>query len=688
MEAKVAKERMPGAGELRVGVEVGGTFTDWVVTRGAEIVRVGKVVSTPGHPDIGVMNALADAGVSLKDLGTLVHGSTVATNVVLERKGAATALITTEGFRDVLAIQRQAKQRLFDLFYKHPEPLVSRDRILEVREKIAPDGTVRTPIALDGIVDDIQRLAAEHGVRSIAVSLLHSYANPAHEEAIERALSERVQDLSVSLSSDVLPRFREYERTSTVVMSAYTRPIVDRYLGGLERRLAEGGFQGHLNIIQANGGSVPAAAIRRHAIKMILSGPAAGVVGATAIAKAAGIGDIITFDMGGTSTDVCLVNGGEPKITNDYKIDGLPLALPMIDIATVGAGGGSIAGADVGGLMQVGPESAGADPGPACYGKGGRRFTVTDANVVVGLLRPHTFFGGRLRLDLDAAGAALRGLGATLGMAPMDAADGVRRLVNFTMAQAMRLVSVERGHDPRDYTIVAYGGGGPLHAAQLAEELGCTQVLVPRDPGIISALGLLIAGTQQDFLVTRITRAADVTHGFLVEQFNDLAGRAKKEFHSYGIDAGAIDLRYFLDMRYLGQAYELTMPVDDFVSGATPADQLTARFHEFHRARYGHASSREGVEIANVRIVATHRSPIAQIGGAWVPEQGAPVIEDAPIHLDGGTETCRFFRRETLPPGTTIDAPAVVEEATATTFIPRGWVGTIDAQGNLLLRRA
>jgi N-methylhydantoinase A len=688
MEATVRKADRNGGAELRVGVEVGGTFTDWVVTRGAEIVRVGKVLSTPGHPDIGVMNALADAGVSLKELATLVHGSTVATNVVLERKGATTALITTEGFRDVLAIQRQAKQRLFDLFYKHPEPLVPRDRILEVREKVAPDGSVRAPIALDGLVDRVQRLITDNGVQSIAVSLLHSYANPAHENRVEREIAERLPNVSVSLSSDVLPRFREYERTSTVVMSAYTRPIVDRYLGGLEQRLAESGFTGHLNIIQANGGSVPAAAIRRHAIKMILSGPAAGVVGATAIAKAAGIGDIITFDMGGTSTDVCLVNGGEPKITNDYKIAGLPLALPMIDIATVGAGGGSIAGADVGGIMQVGPESAGADPGPACYGKGGRRFTVTDANVVVGLLRPHTFFGGRLRLDLDAAGSALTDLGATLNMPPMDAAAGVRRLVNFTMAQAMRLVSVERGHDPRDYTIVAYGGGGPLHAVQLAEELGCAQVLVPRNPGIISALGLLIAGTQQDFLVTRIARAADVTHAFLVEQFENLAGRARKEFQSYGIAASEIELRYFLDMRYLGQAYELTMPVDDFFAGTTPADRLSQRFHEFHRARYGHASSREGVEIANFRIVAMHRSPIAQIGGAWEPAAGGPAVENAPIHLDGGTETCRFYRRDTLPPHTVITAPAVVEEATATTFIPRGWSGTVDAHGNLLIRRA
>ncbi len=673
---------------IRVGVEVGGTFTDWVVTEGRRVVRVGKVLSTPAHPEVGVMNALAEAGVGLAQLSALVHGSTIATNVVVERKGAVTALLTTAGFRDVIAIQRQAKQRLFDLFYKHPEPLVPRHRVLEVVEKVGPDGAIRQPLALDGVLERLDRLIRGDGVQSVAICLLHSYANPAHEEALERALVERFPGLHVSLSSDVLPRFREYERTSTVVMSAYTKPVVDRYLGQLEQRLAETGFAGHLNIIQANGGSVPAAAIRRHAVKMILSGPAAGVVGAITIAKDAGVPDIITFDMGGTSTDVCLVNGGEAKITSDYKIAGLPLALPMIDIATVGAGGGSIAAADRGGIMQVGPESAGADPGPACYGKGGTSLTVTDANVVLGFIRPHTFFGGRLRLDLDAAHAALRRLAASLAMEPLEAADGVRRLVNFTMAQAMRLVSVERGHDPRDYTIVAYGGGGPLHAVELADELGCAQVLIPYNPGIISAFGLLIADVQQDFLLTRISPAGAATFELLAEHFGELDARARREFDSYEIPWTSVERRYLLDMRYIGQAYELTMPVDEFMTRRAPLAHLTSRFHEFHRSRYGHASGREGVEIVNFRLTAVHRSAVQPASGVGDGVTRAVVVDTAPVRHNGALGACAFYRRDTLPAGFAIRGPAVVEEATATTYVPDGWVGTVVANRNLVIRRA
>ncbi|HLW58648.1 MAG TPA: hydantoinase/oxoprolinase family protein [bacterium] len=672
--------------EVRVGVEVGGTFTDWVVAEGDRVVRIGKVLSTPPRPESGVLRALQETGIPTSDVTVLVHGSTIATNVVLERKGAPTILVTTQGFRDVLGIQRQAKQRLFDLFYRQPEPLVSRDRILEVEEKVGPDGSVRRPLRMDGLLDALDALIRRHGVTSLAVCLLHAYANPAHERSVEAAIAARFPDVHISLSSDVLPQLREYERTSTVVMSAYTRPAVDRYLGELERQLEASGFSGHFNVIQANGGTVPAHGIRRHAVKMILSGPAAGVIGATAVASDAGIGNIITYDMGGTSSDVCLVNDGEPKITTDYKIGGLPLALPMIDIATVGAGGGSIASVDAGGIMKVGPASAGADPGPACYGRGGTEFTVTDANALLGLIRPHMFFGGKLRLDLDAARTAAERVGARLGMSALQTAEGVRQLVNFTMAQAMRLVSVERGHDPRDYTIITYGGGGPLHGAQLAEELGCDQVLVPRNPGVMSALGLLIAGTQQDFATTRILPAAEATRPLLLEMFAALEGRARTEFEGYGIAWPAVACDHFLDIRYVGQAYELTMPVGEFVSGRSPADRLVPKFHEFHRRRYGHASSREGVEIVNFRLTAVHRSSLQRLAHAPAPEAGGRV-ETADVYLAGGSRRCSFHDRGVLMTGSSVEGPAVIEEATATTFIPDGWAGTVDGAGNLILRR-
>ena len=673
--------------EVRVGVEVGGTFTDWVVTKGDRILEIGKVLSTPPNPEIGALNALAETGIPIRDIAVLVHGSTIATNVVLERKGAPTILVTTKGFRDVLGIQRQAKQQLFDLFYRQPAPLVPRDRILEVEEKVAPDGSVRLPLAMDGLLDALGAMIRARGVTSLAICLLHSYANPDHERNLEEAIARRFPDLHISLSSEVLPQLREYERTSTVVMSAYTRPVVDRYLGRLEQRLEASGFAGRLNVIQANGGTVPARGIRRHAVKMILSGPAAGVIGATSVASDAGFENIITYDMGGTSTDVCLVDDGRPKITTDYMISGLPLALPMIDIATVGAGGGSIASVDPGGIMKVGPASAGADPGPACYGRGGTEFTVTDANALLGFIRPHMFFGGKLRLDLDAAHRAASRLGDRLGMPPLEAAEGVRLLANFAMAQAMRLVSVERGHDPRDYAIVAYGGGGPLHGAQLAEELGCAQVLVPRNPGVMSALGLLIAGTQQDFVTTRILAAADATLPLLKEMFASLESRARAEFDAYGIPWAAVEREYFLDMRYAGQAYELTMPVGDFIAGAVPAARLSAEFHEFHRHRYGHASSREGVEIVSFRVTGTHRSTLRRLAGALPAAGRSPRSETADLYLGGVARPCRFYDRASLPMGADVQGPAVVEEQTATTFVPEGWTAAVDAAGNLILRR-
>jgi N-methylhydantoinase A len=359
----------------------------------------------------------------------------------------------------------------------------------------------------------------------------------------------------------------------------------------------------------------------------------------------------------------------------------------MIDIATVGAGGGSIAEVDRGGILKVGPASAGADPGPACYGRGGAEFTVTDADALLGFIRPHMFFGGRLRLDLHAARRAAARLADRFGMTPLDAADGVRKIVNFTMAQAMRLVSVERGHDPRDYTVVTYGGGGPLHGAQLAEELGCPQVLVPRSPGIMSALGLLIAGTQQDFMTTRILPAADGTHALLREMFSALITRAREEFQSYGISWETVECGYFLDMRYVGQAYELTMPVSDFVAGTAPAERLVPRFHEFHAQRYGHASSHEGVEIVNFRLTALHRSTVQRVAAAPEGSAAAVRVESADLYLNGKNCRCDFYYRDSLPPGFTIRGPAVVEEPTATAFVPDGWAGTVDDAGNLVLRR-
>ncbi len=603
----------------------------------------------------------------------------------MERKGAPVVLLTTQGFRDVLLIQRQAKTRLFDLFYRQPEPLVSRDRILEVEEKIAPSGAVRQPFRGDEIIERLGRLLAEGGVESVAVSFLHAYANPCHERAAAELVTKAFPDVYVTLSSDVLPQFREYERTSTTVLTAYTKPIVDRYLSSLESQLQEADFDGRFLVMQANGGMVPATRVRDHAARMILSGPAAGVVGAIRVAGTAGFENLLTFDMGGTSTDVCLVTEGTPQITTEYKIAGLPLQLPMLDIVTVGAGGGSIAAPDRGGILGVGPESAGADPGPACYGRGGRAFTVTDANLLLGRIRPHRFFGAKMLLDGGAAKNALKELAGSLGLADMETAEGVIRLANVTMAQAMRLVSVERGFDPRDYVIVAYGGCGPLHAALLAEELSVGRVLIPQDPGLLSAHGLLMVDTRQDFVLTRIAPVTSLSVNALRQAFAELDGKARNELQGYGFSESEIDLVRALDLRYIGQAYELTMEVDDFLQGDLPIEALAERFRNLHRRSYGHATG-EPVEIVNYRVAATVPSRVNEVFSSPFTSQG-PIVDKGRVYGEGTWMEAGFYDRVSLPADYVIDGPAVVEEDTATAYIPRGWVGEVDKAGNIHLTR-
>ncbi|HEV2282184.1 MAG TPA: hydantoinase/oxoprolinase family protein [bacterium] len=653
---------------LRLGIETGGTFTDWVLSRGDHIEATGKVMSTPAEPERAVLAAVTECGVPPAEIAALIHGSTVVTNAVLERKGARTCLVTTKGFRDVLLIQRQAKTRLFDLFYRQPEPLVSRDHIIEADERIGADGGVRRALEDFSFVDQVGRLVRDELIQSVAICFLHAYVNPAHEIAAEEALAAALPGVAVTRSSDVLPQFREYERTSTCVISAYAKPVVDGYLSRLEDRLRDRGFRGPLTIVQANGGTIPAGAIRRHAAKMILSGPAAGVVGATTAALEAGFPNMITFDMGGTSTDVCLVTDGRPGVTREYKIAGLPLNVPMIDIATVGAGGGSIADVDRGGILKVGPESAGADPGPAAYGKGGTAFTVTDANVLAGRIRPEAFFGGRLRLDAAAGEAALGALADRVGLPRRETLDGVLRLVNVTMAQAVRLVSIERGYDPRDYTIVAYGGSGPLHAAAVAADLGIARVLVPVNPGLVSAYGLLLADTRQDFSVTRVAPAARVADRDAAALFADLAAQARREFEAYDRPWREVTCRREMDMRYAGQAYEISVPCDGI-----PVAAAVDAFHEAHHVRYGHAVRDQSVEVVGYRLIALAPSPLRAIRPA--PGHGgapAPRAED-------------YHPRHELDTGDRLAGPCVVEEPTATTYVPQGWAARADRLGNLIL---
>jgi N-methylhydantoinase A len=665
--------------EARAGVEIGGTFTDLVWLREDGTLGSAKVPSTPDAPERAALAALERAGIDIAQLPALVHGSTVATNAVLTRRGARAAFITTRGFRDILELQRHDRWgNIYEVFHHKPQPLVPRDRAFEVTERMDASGHVLIPLDADSVRDALAA-AQDAGAESVAVALLHAYRNPVHERQLAEIAAEFAPDLPVTLASDVLPEFREYERSSTVVMSAYVRPVMERYLRGLLDALQTQGFAGGLSVMQSSGGVLPAEAAGRMAVRTLLSGPAAGVIGAAAIASRVGLRDVITIDMGGTSTDVALLRDGRPTLTSESKIDGLPLRVPMIDITTVGAGGGSIARIDTGGLLDVGPGSAGADPGPACYGRGGKEPTVTDANVVLGLLRPEHFLGGEMMLYPEPAHAAVAAL--DLGGNVRDTARQIIAVVDAGMTQAIRIVSTERGIDPAGHTLVPYGGAGPLHACRLAEALGMRRVLVPPFPGLISAWGLLVADLVVDVAQTDIltTPSADA----IEERFAALGARLRVQQHDQGLPDDGWHVEATLDMRYRGQAYELQVPVERPVNDS---EALIERFHGLHQARYGTSRPADPVQVVTWRLRASHPVPHAQIPPP--PSDTTPVVEHAMVTLPSGPATIPFYRRASLPTGFTASGPCVIEEPTATTFVPDAWALSIDPLGCLDLRRS
>ncbi|MGE0719211.1 MAG: hydantoinase/oxoprolinase family protein, partial [Alphaproteobacteria bacterium] len=475
---------------MRAGVEVGGTFTDLVAFDGDRVL-VTKVPSTPKSPDIGAHNALRAAGLDFARIEDLAHGSTVATNAVLERKGARLAFLVTEGFRDVLQLQRHDRRLIYDLEYRKPLPVVARRDSFEVRERTRADGS--SDKALDEAhfrATVLPRLVAGK-YEAIAICLINAYADPANERRVAEIVAEALPGTLVTCSHDVSRVFREFERASTTTLSAFVQPVIDRYLGGFEQRLAGDGFAGRFSVMQSNGGRLPASAMRRSAITALFSGPAAGVVGAVRQSMRSGFGNVITFDMGGTSTDVCLAEDGKATLANETEIDGLPIQTPVLDIVTVGGGGGSIVWVDDGGMLRVGPRSAGADPGPACYKRGGTEPTVTDAQVILGAVRPEAFLGGRMEIDPELARKAFAPLAERFGLSIEAMAESAIKLVNANIVRAIQLVSTERGKDPRDYALLPFGGAGPLHAAPIADELGARTILVPPNPGVISAYGLI-----------------------------------------------------------------------------------------------------------------------------------------------------------------------------------------------------
>lgn len=660
----------------RIGVEIGGTFTDMVWAGPDGRLRTGKTPSTPQAIHEAVLNIVDEAGVDLAGVGQVTHGSTVATNALIMRRGSATGLLMTAGFRDVVILGRADRDHgIYNMRYVHPEPPIRRSMIREVRERIGPDGGVIEPLDLDDAWRQVEHFL-ELGVDGIAISFLHAYANPAHEQALARLIRERAPHVTVFASHEVSPEFREYERTVTTVVNAFVGPIVKTYVDRVDAGLRQRGYGGVLQIMQSNGGVMPAPAAGANAVRMLLSGPAAGVRAAIWFARRNGIDDIITLDMGGTSTDVAIAPGLVPSTVPELKVDGLPIRTAAMDMGTIGAGGGSIAAIDRGGFLAVGPQSAGAVPGPVCYGRGGDRPTVTDAQVVAGLLQPDDFFGGRITLAVEAARTALAGLGMEGGADA--AADSILRIVNSNMASAVRLISTSRGIDPRDYTLVAFGGGGPLHAAMVARELGMRKVLVPWSPGIASAFGLLIADTLIDAAISDLH---PLDAGSLdAARIEALRGRAAGLARENGLDDGRFDISVGVDMRYAGQAFELTVWTD-----AAPLDPaaLRALFEDEHRSRYGYARSTLAVEVVSYRVRVTARS------GASV-ETPLPAGRDAgsrriEIAVDGRRVPGVALSRDALAPGARLAGPAILGEPTSTTFVPPGWEVECLPSGDLLM---
>lgn len=666
-----------------VGVDVGGTFTDVVVHDPASGALVcGKRPSTPDDPSRGVLDALAAVCGDLAGVTRLRHGATVATNTAIERAGARLGVITTAGFRDVLVVGRGHRERLYDIKATRPEGLVRRSRILEVAERIGARGEVLQPLDEAAVRDACERLRAM-GVESLAVCFLHAWANPAHERRAAAIAAEVLPGVPVSTSSEVLPEHREYERFATTALNAYVRPRMAAYLGALEDQLASRRLACAPEVMTSSGGSWTFRQMARLPVNSMLSGPAGGVIGAVASAAALGLEDVITYDMGGTSTDAAIVRGGRYGLAGEGRVAGLPNRVPQMEINTVGAGGGSVAWLGEGGFLNVGPRSAGAVPGPACYGRGGVEPTVTDANVVLGRFRPEDALGGGIAVDVDAAHAAVASLAQPLGLDVRETALGIVRLAVARMTGAIKEISVMRGLDPRDFALLAYGGAGPLHAALIAAELGMRTVVVPPLSGVFSALGLLVADRRRDLGVTRLLPLAGATLDDVHAALAPLRDAALAELEAEGFRGERVRVEAQVDMRYAGQAFELTTPLPD---GARDLDDLVAAFHALYEERYTHAGDGP-VEAVAFRVSAyglTDKPQLAPLEPGDAPPRPFATRD---VVFDAGPRPTPVYRRAELRPGPALDGPALIEEDGAATLVPPGFRVECHVRGALLVTR-
>ena len=676
----------------RIGVDSGGTFTDVCLfdDRTGSVV-VWKVPSTPDDPSRGIAEGveqgIARVGARPADVGYFGHGTTVATNALIQHRGAKTGLIVTDGFRDLLEIGRQKRPDLYDSQVDKPPILATRDLRIEIPERIRHDGSVEIPLDEAALRAAVRQLRAA-GVASVAICFLYGFVAESHEARAAQILAEEFPEAFASISHIVAPEFREFERMSTAVVNAYLGPVMQTYIRRLTGRLGAIGLPVPPHLTQSNGGVIGFDQAARLPVRTVLSGPSTGVIGAREAGRQAGLTELIAFDMGGTSSDVALLSGGECRLASEAVVHGYPIKAPMLDIHTVGAGGGSIAYVDNGGLLKVGPRSAGADPGPVCYGHGATEPTVTDANVVLGTLNPSFLLNGRMAIRRDLAVECVTNLAARLGLETMQTAQGIVSVVTANMARAIRVISVQRGYDPRDYTLVAFGGAGPLHAARLARELDISRILVPVSPGILCAMGLLLTDPRTDLALTRLTLLNEAAAVVLQDAFATLTARAESWFENESIPPDARQIVRTVDMRYAGQNYELPITLPS-ASGITA---LAAAFIAAHQRLYGFAPDDEPIQLVTFRVEVSAIVPKAAFSARpdAGPDASAAIAGRRFVWLPeaGGSVQTPIYDRARLRPGNIVQGPAIVEQMDATTLVLPGMTARVEPYLNLILESA
>ena len=673
----------------RLSTDVGGTFTDGVVLdEDTGKIRVSKVSSTPQDPAVGTIQCMEKFEIPLDEVSFLVHGTTVVINALIEGKGARTALITTKGFRDVLEIGRSNRTEMYDALYRKPRPLVPRYLCVEIEERIAASGEVLIPLKTGDLAPTIEQLRKEK-VQSVAVCLLNSYANPEHEQEIGKLLGEHCPELTVSLSHYITRRYYEFERTSTTVQNAYVMPVVQGYLRNLETETSKRRFSNVLQIMQSNGGIMTSAVARDIPIAMVESGPAAGAIGGAQLASMIGYDNVITYDMGGTTAKTAIVTGGMPESTDQYFVEGRPILLPVVDMREIGAGGGSIAWIDDAGALHVGPQSAGAEPGPACYLRGGTEPTVTDANLQLAILDPEYFLGGKMEISPQHGRKAVQKIADYFDLDIAEAALGIIKIVNINMAGLLQSMTVKRGYDPREFAIVAFGGAGPIHAAAIAGELNIPTVIVPPFPGVFSAWGMLMADLRHDFGQTYIKPMNDADLAAINGIFAELEARVRDIFARENIADKNIVLAYQMDLRYSGQEHTLSVPAPAKLTDAGKVE-LEKSFDELHLKVYGHNAPEEPKEIVSIKVtsIGKVKKPSLETipSGSKSPPPQAGMGKRKVYVGDGRYEEFSIYRRDNLLSGNTFSGPALIEEATATTVVQTGQTCSVEKYGNLVIK--